>query len=148
MNRVRKHQKNSLRIKPTDALNSNFIDITTLMFRATFLSIIGISQAYISFGKSYADVMNVYYQEQDGTSDIQFNIPVRTSAPFVEICDLQESVSIPPDAATKPRPLPSTPFVTFSSLSQYPLMLQLSPDLSLPHYFQCIIHYNLIKRNC
>ena len=39
-------------------------------------------------------------------------------------------------------------FVTFSSLSQYRLMLQLNKDRSPPHPLQCFIHYHLIKRNC
>jgi hypothetical protein len=39
-------------------------------------------------------------------------------------------------------------FVTFSSLPEYRLMLQISQDHSPSHPFQCIIHYHLIKINC
>jgi hypothetical protein len=38
-------------------------------------------------------------------------------------------------------------FVTFSSLSNYCLILKISKDRSLPYPFQYIIHYHLIKRN-
>ena len=58
--------KISLWMKPTDALNSNFIGITTLHVLGSLLPIIRSSLPYIGCGTFYADLMTVCYQEQDG----------------------------------------------------------------------------------
>jgi len=57
-----------LSIKPTDALNYNFIGITTLHVSGNLYAHHQEFLAYIGFGKFYAVVMTVCYQEQDGTA--------------------------------------------------------------------------------
>jgi hypothetical protein len=58
-------------MKPTDALNSNFIGIMTLQVSGSRSALHQKFLAYISVGTFYAYFMTVCYQEQDGTGYIQ-----------------------------------------------------------------------------
>ena len=60
----------------------------------------------------------------------QFDIPFTRTALSVEICDFQQSLSVPPNDPTKPRPLPSTPFTMFYSLSFNQKKLQTKPKVT------------------
>jgi len=57
------HRNRLKLIKPTDALNSNFIVMTTLYVSGRFLPIIRGSEPYLGFGTLYAVVVTVCYQE-------------------------------------------------------------------------------------
>jgi len=62
------HRDNSLLIKPTDALNSNFIGIMAVHVSGSLSAHHQEFLAYIGIGTFYADLMTVCYQEQDGTA--------------------------------------------------------------------------------
>ena len=51
------------------------------------------------------------------SKEFQFEIAVRKHALSVEICDFQQSVSVPANAAVKPRPLHTTPFPMYYALA-------------------------------
>ena len=67
----------------------------------------------------------------------QLDIPVRTPALYIEICDFQQSVLILANAATKPTPLPSTPFRMYEGESYENLKLHIASGAAI---FTLLLH--------
>ena len=124
MNRIRKHQKNSLLIEPTDAPNSTFIGITTLH----------VSDSLSAHNQEFLGIHRLSY--------ILCNCDDRL-LPGSRMALVPSNSKFQSEHRRSP-----LRFVTFSSLSQYRLMLKLSPDRSTQQPFQCIIdyHFHLIKK--
>jgi hypothetical protein len=90
------------------------------------------------------EAQKIYNTEEENQNNITvyFNCSARCNSSD-RSCDKGSSSIFQSEHRRSPLRL-----VTFSSLSQYRLILPLNKDRSPPHPFQCITHYHLIKRNC